>query len=258
MIYTYSRLGTHGAAGNQLWEIAGTVGTALTNNAQVRLPDWPYKKYFSIPDSVFGPMPEGAQPIDLYPDYLQDLKHWGDSESTITDWLTFSDYMWEQLFKNYGDILNIQQELTSVHVRRANNLKLPDHHPVCPITYFEKALDQLKPSQVVVFSDDLEWCRKQNLFKDAYFAKGNDPSIDTNLLTNAEPLFLDSVMLDLGLMGQCDQHVISNSSFSWWGAYLSYAPDVIYPARWYGPALKHIDISGMFPRFWQRLDLEKW
>jgi len=257
-VYTYSKLGTNGAAGNQLWEIAGTIGTAVKNDGIVRLPEWSYSKWFSIPEEYFEPIPEGEDIIDLAPDYLQDITIW-EGHDAVPDAFIPSSFAWDMLHDNYGSLLNdLGSSLISVHVRRANNLQLPDHHPVCPIEYFEAALEVIGPGQIVVFSDDLSWCKKQNLFKDAYFTKGNDSGINIYDLTGPTPLFLDSIMLDLMLMTQCDKQIISNSSFSWWGAFLSYAPDVIYPYRWYGKALSHIDTSVMFPSHWRELRIDKW
>ncbi len=252
MIYTYSKLGINGAAGNQLWQIAGTVGLAASNSAEPRIPDWPYRKFFSIPDEYFDPIPDGEEVIDLSPDYLQDKTLW-DSDNKICDMFTFSNYAWSEIFDRYGPILREDEELIAVHVRRGNNVQLPDHHPVCPVSYFEKALDVVGGGQVVVFSDDLDWCKKQSIFKDAYFTEGNDKNVNVYDLTGATPLFLDSIMIDLTFMAQCDKHIISNSSFSWWGAYLAYGPEVIYPKRWYGKALQHVDISNMFPMHWQAM-----
>lgn len=254
-VYTYSKLGINGACGNQLWQIAGTIGQALAAGAEPRFPAWYYSKYFSIPERFFEPIPSGEDVIDLSPDYLQELHHWYGYDD-VPDAFAWSDYAWDVLDKNYSDFLNEHpQDTISVHVRRANNLQLPDHHPVCPLEYFEKALDIIGDGQIVVFSDDLDWCKKQSLFKDAFFAKGNDPSINIYDLTGPTPLSLDSVMLDLTLMSQCERQIISNSSFSWWGAFLSYSPQVIYPARWYGRALAHIDTSVMFPHYWTKLEI---
>lgn len=252
-VYTYSKLGNNGAAGNQLWEIAGTIGTAIEECGSVRLPEWYYKKYFTIPESYFDPIPQGEEVVDLAPDYLQDLRLWFGCDE-VHEALTFSMYSWERIYRLYEQVMLLDTELIAVHVRRGNNLQLPNHHPVCSLDYFEEALDMMGEGQVFVFSDDLDWCKSQSLFKDAVFAEGNDPKVDVSQLTGAEPLFLDSVMTDLAMMAQCDKHIISNSSFSWWGAYLSYSSEIIYPARWYGPALQHINTSVMFPKNWKKLD----
>src|SRR3982750_1977957 len=90
--FTYHRLGTFGALGNQLWQIASTIGKALNNNGTARFPEWEYGKYFSVPQEYFGPIPEGNETVDLYPDYLQDLSHFVKHADHIIECFSPSKY----------------------------------------------------------------------------------------------------------------------------------------------------------------------
>ena len=69
-----------------------------------------------------------------------------------------------------------------------------------------------------IFSDDSDWCEDQELFSDDRFlvSKGNSP------------------YHDLYLMSRCKNFIIANSSFSWWGAWLSNYDKVIAPSKWFG------------------------
>lgn len=249
-IYTFSRLGTHGALGNQLWEIAGTIGKAYYGYGRARFPDWEYRPYFSVPDEHFLPVPEGA--VDLYPDYLQDLGHFTVSTTYI-----------HQIFQPSAKVSRALDEFgfencgaTGVHVRRANNLTLPDHHPVCPLDYYEAALDGLPRDNLWVFSDDLDWCRKQSLFEGARFGLGVPPGVNIFDLTGAKPLTTSHAAMDLHAISRCRNVIISNSTFSWWGAWLG-GCKVKYPSRWFGPALKDIDTKVMFPTHWTEIPFEE-
>lgn len=75
----------------------------------------------------------------------------------------------------------------------------------------------------VVFSDRINWCKKHfpALEKTFVFIEGNDP-ID-----------------DLFLMSMMKHHILANSSFSWWGAYLdkSRGKIVVAPESWMHPDL---------------------
>ncbi len=62
---------------------------------------------------------------------------------------------------------------------------------------------------------------------------------------------------DMALMARCQHHVIANSSFSWWGAWLSRSPDkiVIAPRNWFAPAeLKKVNTADLYPSGWVLVD----
>jgi len=60
---------------------------------------------------------------------------------------------------------------------------------------------------------------------------------------------------EMVLMSCCHDHIISNSSFSWWGAYLNPSPTkrVVYPSTWFGPALTDHHTHDLCPPDWVRM-----
>lgn len=121
----------------------------------------------------------------------------------------------------------------SIHVRRYNDLdksgrvitSARHHHGVCDEMYFQRALGvilarECDPAHAYVFSDDLEWC-KTNL----RFNLPHSYVSDLHAFSEAEELML---------MAACKNHIISNSSFSWWGAWLGQNPRkiVVAPRMW--------------------------
>ena len=124
--------------------------------------------------------------------------------------------------QNYIDDMR-QGESVSVHVRRTDYLLVANNAPALNISYQRKAMDVVRQKVFTprwfIFSDDIEWCRKEfaNL-KDVVFVTGND----------MEP------WEDIRLMSECKHHIIANSSFSWWGAYLGDEGGVtLYPKPWF-------------------------
>lgn len=135
----------------------------------------------------------------------------------------------------------------SLHVRRGDYAKDPAvlaAHGLCSPDYYAKAVDALLGRMagnpvIYIFSDDPDWAEENLAFEAPIVVmRGNDST------TSHE---------DLRLMSACDHHVIANSSFSWWGAWLNPSPDkiVVAPRQWFAhPQMKNPDIC---PQDWLRL-----
>jgi Glycosyl transferase family 11 len=253
---SYQKLGLQGALGNQLWEIAGTYGIARSLDALPAFPeDWFYRPFFSIPDDYF--VENFHECDDLGDDYLQDMSHWSDNPAAVLGMFEMSEVAEEMIDERYGNSGADLVGKTCIHVRRGNNVtpQYASHHPVLSLDYYEQAMD-IAGGPFRVISDSPEWCRKQSLFKDCEFGVGPPAGVDIMELTKYGPLGNVEAIIDLNSMRYAKRIIMSNSSFSWWGAYLrmeSYDPipnQVIYPKAWYGEPLAHINTSVMFNRYW--------
>jgi hypothetical protein len=134
----------------------------------------------------------------------------------------------------------------SVHVRRGDyitNENAAQHHGTCSMDYYRKAVEMMasrtdQPT-FFVFSDDPDWTRaNMGFIPGAEFVASNGP---------------DRGPEDLRLLSSCRHHIIANSSFSWWGAWLGSDLDknVIAPARWY--LRDDIDTGNLCPQGWNRI-----
>lgn len=131
-----------------------------------------------------------------------------------------------------------ESKLVSLHVRRGDYVRFPDHHPVCSMEYYQEAKSKIiehvgKDCKFVIFSDDIEWCMSE--FKGEEYIICNIGAFDSlsdNIKENLP-------YIELCVMSLCDHHIIANSSFSWWGAWLNVKQDktVVAPSRWFGPAM---------------------
>jgi hypothetical protein len=116
-------------------------------------------------------------------------------------------------------------ESVCVHVRRGDYLQNSYLAPA-PMAYFEGAMQYLRSTlrapKFTLFSDDPEWCRQQ-------FGTFDDVDIFS---TSGKP---QDQMQDFRRMAASAHFIISNSSFSWWAAYLGRNPDkiVVAPAQWW-------------------------
>ena len=110
-------------------------------------------------------------------------------------------------------------EVTVVNVRRGDYLFYPNYHPTVSPEYIFKALELVPSKQYLIASDDVPWCKEHLNLPNAIYLEG---------WKSHEQLWI---------MSMCHHFVISNSSFSWWAAYLSRHPGkiVIAPETWFGP-----------------------
>lgn len=143
-------------------------------------------------------------------------------------------------------ILEAGARAVSLHVRRGDYVSNPQttrYHGVCPLAYYVTAVnyisERVSNPHFFVFSDDLEWAR-ENLNLDYAMTL-----VDVN--------GSDRSAWDMALMMACRHHVIANSSFSWWGAWLNPNADkiVVAPKRWFAGA-SH-DTSDLIPASWVRI-----
>ena len=134
----------------------------------------------------------------------------------------------------------------SLHVRRGDYVTDPAAsatHGVCPLDYYRRAIafiaERVADPVFFLFSDDPEWTRANlDLGGAATLVDHNGP---------------DRGHEDLRLMSHCDHHIIANSSFSWWGAWLDPRPQkmVVAPRQWFRDASK--DTSDLIPESWVQL-----
>jgi len=139
-----------------------------------------------------------------------------------------------------------QNTSVSLHIRRGDYITNPSAaavHGVCSLDYYYAAIryitHHVRNPCFFVFSDDPQWT-KDNL-KINYpveFVEINGP---------------DSGVKDMWLMKSCKHHIIANSSFSWWAAWLNDRPDkfVIAPRIWFID--KKIDTKDLIPEQWHRI-----
>lgn len=204
---TYSRLGSNGRLGNQLWQIAGTIAIALDNNTQPMFPQWQYVDCFNVPREWFAGA-SGTESTDYlvtqpWRDYLQ---HYPLIEPHAELIRSIFKPRNEQDLAPFINAVN-PEDAAAVSVRRGDYAETWRGHGMLSRDYY---LDNWPAGRVLVFSDDPQWC-SENL--------------------PGEVVQFDEVT-DLFLLSMCRELVIANSSFSWWGAFLSDAP-VTYPDPWF-------------------------
>lgn len=175
------------------------------------------EKSFEFDENLWNSCPDN---VTLF-GYFQSEKYFKSVEEEIRKAFSFNDNIVYPCYNYYRNNFS-NSKVISLHIRRGDYLKYT-HHPTMDMDYYQKALSILPDLPVLIFSDDIEWCGSQELFSSDrfYISESNNTAID------------------LCLQSLCDYHIIANSSFSWWGAWLAKSEKVIAPKNWFGPPLTH-------------------
>ena len=253
---TFNNIGYFGRLGNQMFQYAALVGIATKKGFEYGIPH----KNASVKKVVNRVT--GEEKLDLL-DFFKNIKAKNVTEpngktiyydrackyepgffDVVEDGMDILGYFQsEKYFEEYSDeivekyspsssfistveealpiIANKEKTVTVVNIRRGDYLTYPNHHPTVSEDYIYSGLSLIPDTDhILVASDDLEWCKEKLKFdKPVTYLQGW------------------KAHEQLWIMSMCNHFVISNSSFSWWAAYLSRHPKkiVVAPETWFGP-----------------------
>jgi len=191
-----------------------------------------------------------GKPVNIYLDgYFQSEKYFRHLRSQL-----LADFEFPALDTDNDNIrkkIEASSNAVSIHVRRGDYLKSPEVykiHGVLEVQYYQQALSLLKAKYadltLFVFSDDIDWAMK-NLNLNNYptcYVSGNQSG---------------NSWKDMALMSYCKHHIIANSSFSWWGAWLSKSNgEVFAPDNWFNASNVKFNIHDFIPANWHIISNE--
>lgn len=144
------------------------------------------------------------------------------------------------LLKKYEFLFNYN--LVSMHIRHGDYALYPKHHPMLNLKYYNEAAryfeGKYKDIKFLIFSDDISWCKDNFDHSKCVFIEERD-------------------YIELYLMSMCDHNIISNSSFSWWAAWLDVNghkdKEIIAPKNWFGEDYKNMSTEDLIPKKWIRI-----
>ena len=149
----------------------------------------------------------------LYDGFFQSEKYFP-NKTLILNLFQPSEFINQQLVK-YDNLL--KGITCSIHVRRGDYLNY-SLHAARDIEYYQKGMDRVgEVDKYLIFSDDLDWCKK-NFIGDKFIFIDNEKDY-----------------VEMFLQSKCTHNIISSSSFSWWGAYLNNNPKgkIVAPKQWF-------------------------
>lgn len=165
--------------------------------------------------------------------YFQSYKYFSNNKDYIRDIFDVGFYPFDT-------------KTCSVHVRRGDYLHRTDVYEQLNMDYYESAMSEIAEDvKFLIFSNDVDWCVENfSKFKNAVIINENDP------------------YKSMSMMASCDHHIIANSTFSWWAAYLSKKEGkVIAPYKWFTRGyLEYISkfsyddfVKSILPKEWEIL-----
>jgi hypothetical protein len=180
----------------------------------------------------FSPIPDFRSSTFIY-GYFQSEKYFKHNRNEILK-LFLCDDIISNLKTKYKDKLN--GNTCSIHVRRGDYLNLSDHHPVQDMNYYKEAISIIGMDKTFfIFSDDINWCKENfNFLDDVVYCENNED------------------FEDLFLMSLCNNNIMANSSFSWWGSWLNQNENkiVVVPKKWFGPSKGNINTNDIYCEKW--------
>jgi hypothetical protein len=259
---TFSKLGKHGRLANQLFQIASTIGIGNRIQQTIRFPKWNYSPYFenelafanlndinstSVKESFFhydDNIHRQCSDINSVYDfigYFQSEKYFDKIRNHIKQQFTFRKDLINQLRRKHYAAFN--KKTIAIHIRRGDYIGNSNYANL-PIIYYLSALFERFPKwqtdyNLIIFSDDIPYCKVHfDCLTNVFFADGNE-------------------IEDLALATECDHFILSNSSYSWWCAWLGEKKDskIIYPAHHFeGELEKTCDVKDFWPERWTKHD----
>jgi hypothetical protein len=239
-VISFPALGRMGRLGNQLFQIATTLSVAMEHGESYGFPlRWAYKNVFPFSGCFYEELPAG--PLYDCPPYLPYTPIPYEPGLRLNGFFQSEKYFIKNCQRIRAMLTplsarpNLFSDTASIHVRRGDYLKTPECWPVQTESYYFTAIEFLssRVSKFFVFSDDPAWCR--TVFRGDRFT-----------------ICSGSEHEDLAKMASCAHHIIANSTFSWWGAWLNPSPSktVIAPRVWFGPAMTKYTTKDLFPEGW--------
>ena len=171
--------------------------------------------------------------------YFQSFKYL-DNDNTVRNFLrnlvySSENFMYQsynlynsikKYFTNVSNIICDDDDIVSMHFRRTDYILTPDnYHHILDLEYYTKAYNIVNKLNIVIFSDDIEWCKN---------------NINNNTFSINDKIYLyfvdiNIVEIEFILLSMIKHNIISNSTFSLMASYISYydtSKKIVAPKQW--------------------------
>jgi hypothetical protein len=246
---TFDTLGGHGQLGNQMFQYALLLGVKSKSNQNIFFSESVKNKsylfdFFNLCEYTLNDFNTSEYrekhfhfDLDVFDvkdnisffGLFQSEKYFKHCSDLVRQEFTFKQHILEKTyailepFKNYN--------LVSVHIRRGDYLNYPDLFPLPSLDYYKQGFKEFnsKDTYFICTSNDIEWCMNNFDLPNIFYS------------TN-------SLEIDLCLQSLCNYHIISNSTFSWWGSWLGSDKNkkIIAPKIWFGSGYSYYNTKDLY------------
>ena len=226
-------------------KLMARVDRLLGKGGLPKLPSSPNE--YREPHFHYDPAFEALGPQTALFGYFQSERYFSSIAENLRDWFSPREPLGDAAAAALKRIETSRRLPVSVHVRRGDYLKpgTREVHGILGESFYRQVFERLErvighEADLFVFSDD-PTAAEQVL--------GFIPGSRLNHV-RGDP---DRPWEDMALMARCRHHVIANSSFSWWGAWLNRSPDKIVaaPRAWFAPTdVGKRNTSDLYPAGW--------
>lgn len=255
----YVSVNLQGGLGNLMFQIATGYALCLRDNktfvpdaSQIAGAHYPLSRYTN---NVFRKIKFTHNPITDFPHHGEGGFHYTPIHSISSNMKLFGFFQSEKYFKEFSHevrkLFEIPEEIEQklnllygfinnretcfIHIRRGNYHSFQDYHPILDLEYYKEAVKLFDDSTLfLIFSNDMDWC-EQNFD----FVKNK---VFVNNLEDYEEIYL---------MSMCQNSIIANSTFSWWGSWLN--PNnkkTVSPKTWFGSKLSVNNTKDLYCENW--------
>jgi len=188
--------------------------------------------------------------------YYQSYLYFENYKETIFKLIRLREQQ-NDVIEKHTELFSTDANTISMHFRLGDYKNLQDCHPIISIDYYDNALSYLIKNRSEQQPDQK--------FKVLYFCEEQDNEAVSQMIGFLKLKYTNIVFEKINdqtkdweqllLMSCCDNNIIANSTFSWWGAYFNKnnRSIVCYPSLWFGPRLAH-NTRDLFPKEWIQIN----
>lgn len=268
LFITFAHIGNYGRLGNQIFQVAATIGISHDYGVSWRFPEritnTPVGELFELRGDLDDDLAltlsrhsEGTeifhrvkvhtkhgQPVSLH-GYFQWPQYFEKSHDLIRSVLRVNPKLVAIVQRRFPEL--VTQKSVAIHVRRGDYVELQHIYNVLGIEYYLKALDYVDFDHVYIVSDDNSWCETE---------------LSPRIRSSHTISDFHDELLDFTLLYLSDSLIISSSSFSWWAAFLKEAHfpsenrTIVAPKNRYNSQGDHsyLNLKSYYPTSWKLLD----